>query len=527
MLRLNGISLPLDYDDEQIKKLCAKTLGISVNDIICTSLFKRSVDARKKNNIHFEASIDVKLNIDEEKIAARCSKAVISSEYKYELPVCKKLEKRPVIVGSGPCGMFAALILSQAGQNPILLERGYDVDRRTNDINLFWSEGVLNTISNVQFGEGGAGTFSDGKLTTGTKDKRIRKVLMEFVGHGAPKEILYLAKPHIGTDMLKTTVKNLRKDIISLGGEVVFGAKLINLISSDGVLKAAVYKKDGSEYTIETDNLILAIGHSARDTFEMLKNKNIKMEQKPFAMGVRIEHLQVEINKQQYGKFYNSPYLSAADYKLAVHLPDGRGVFTFCMCPGGSVVAATSEEGRVVTNGMSEFARDKVNANSAMLVGISPDDFGSDDILAGAVLQRELERKAFVLGGENYNAPVQRVCDFMKRQPSASLGSVVPSYKPGIELTSLDRCLPEFITDSLRSGLTLMDKKLNGFANGDAVLTAVESRSSSPIRILRDDKMNSVSMKGLYPCGEGAGYAGGIMSAAVDGIKAAEMILTK
>ncbi len=527
MIRINGISLPLDYNDETLKKLSAKALGIRKSDIRYISLYKRSVDARKKNNVHFEATVDIKISGNEEKAVSECSKAAVVSEYRYEIPVCKGLSKRPVIVGSGPCGMFAALILAQAGQRPIVLERGYDVDRRTKDINTFWSDGILNTVSNVQFGEGGAGTFSDGKLTTGTKDKRIRKVLLEFAGHGAPEEILYLSKPHIGTDMLKTTVKNLRHDIISLGGEFIFGARLTDLRQSDGRLTAAVYEKDGAEHVIKTDDMILAIGHSARDTFEMLKNNHIAMEQKPFAMGVRIEHLQHDINKQQYGSFHNNPYLSAADYKLAVHLPEGRGVFTFCMCPGGSVVAAASEEGHVVTNGMSEFARDKTNANSALLVGISPDDFGSSDVLAGAELQRKLEKQAFILGGENYHAPVQRVCDFLKKHPSSSLGCVIPSYKPGFRLTSLDDCLPGFMTDSLRAGLILMDNRLKGFANGDAVLTAVESRSSSPVRIMRDDRMNSVSLRGLYPCGEGAGYAGGIMSAAVDGIKAAEIILTQ
>ncbi len=525
MLRINGISLPLDYDDNTIKNAVAKALRINSSYISYFSLYKRSVDARKKNQIHFEASVDVKLSASEEQIAAKNKKASVINEYHYDLPTGKPLKKRPVIVGSGPCGLFAALILAQCGQRPIILERGYDVDRRTKDISMFWKSGELDTESNVQFGEGGAGTFSDGKLNTGTKDKRIRKVLIEFTTHGAPKEIMYLSKPHIGTDKLKTTIKNLRNDIISLGGEIRFGSKLIDITSKDDKVTGVVYEQNGCEYRIEADNVILAIGHSARDTFSMLNNKGIAMKQKPFAMGIRIEHLQEQLNKQQYGLFWNHPNLTAADYKMAVHLNNGRGVFTFCMCPGGSVVAAASENGRVVTNGMSEFARDRTNANSALLVGLEPADFGSDDILAGIAMQRELESRAFITGGENYNAPVQRVCDFLKKQPSAMLGEVIPSYRPGFELTSLDSCLPRFMTDSLREGIIEINKSLPGFSYGDAVLTAVESRSSSPVRILRDETMNSVSLKGLYPCGEGAGYAGGIMSAAVDGIKAAEMIM--
>ena len=527
MIRINEISLPLDYDDETLKRLAAKKLGIGVQHIVSASLYKRSVDARKKQQIMFKAAVDVVVNKDERAAVSKCRSAAVVNEYKYELPVGKKLEKRPVVVGSGPCGLFAALILAYSGQRPIVIERGRDVDSRTRDVDKFQTLGILDTSSNVQFGEGGAGTFSDGKLNTGTKDIRIRKVLTEFAENGAPEEILYLSKPHIGTDMLKTTVKNIRNKIISLGGEVMFETKLTSLKVSDGRLTGAVFEKNGESFTLDTDDLVLAIGHSARDTFEMLKSEGIHMEQKPFAMGVRIEHLQSMINRSQYGNFCDSPYLSAADYKLAVHTSGGRGVYTFCMCPGGTVVAAASEKGRLVTNGMSEFARDRTNANSALLVGISTDDFGSTDVLAGVALQRKLEEKAFILGGENYHAPVQRVCDFLSKQKSVSLGSVIPSYRPGYSLTSLDKCLPDFMTDSMREGLLMMDKRLDGFAYGDAVLTAVESRSSSPVRISRDENMQSVSLKGLYPCGEGAGYAGGIMSAAVDGIKAAEKIIMR
>lgn len=525
MIRVNDISLPLDYSEKTIKKSVAQKLRIDVSEVRYVSLYKRSVDARKKNNVHFQATVDVKLNGNEKHISDKISSATIINEYMYELPKSKPLKKRPVVVGSGPCGLFAALILAEAGQKPILIERGKDIDNRTDDVHKFWTLGILDTTSNVQFGEGGAGTFSDGKLTTGTKDSRIRKILLEFTENGAPEEILYLAKPHIGTDKLKTTVKNIREKIISLGGEVYFKTKLIGFKSKNNILTAVEVENNNQKQIIETDNVILAIGHSARDTFKMLVDNKIKMEQKPFSMGARIEHLQENINKQQYGTFWNNKYLSSADYKLAVHLSGGRGVYTFCMCPGGSVVAAASEAGRLVTNGMSEFARDKVNANSALLVGINPSDFGNEDVLAGVELQRKLESDAFKYGGENYCAPVQRVCDFMNKQKSTSIGSVVPSYKPGYELTNLDLCLPNYITNSMREGIELMNNKLKGFSDGDAILTAVESRSSSPVRIVRNENMQSVSLTGLYPCGEGAGFAGGIVSAAVDGIRAAEIIL--
>lgn len=525
MIRLNDISLPLEYDENTLRAAAAKKLRVSSGDIACISLYKRSIDARKKDSIHFLAALDIKLRSNEKRAAASCRSASVVEEYRYELPGCRKLDKRPVIIGSGPCGLFAGLILAQSGQRPIIIERGADVDTRTKDVELMRSAGVLNTSSNIQFGEGGAGTFSDGKLNTGTKDSRIRKVLMEFAAHGAPEEILYLAKPHIGTDKLKTTVRNIRNTISALGGEYFFNTRLTDIIIKDGRLTAIEAERQGERLTFEADSVILAVGHSARDTFEMLRSKGIPMEQKPFAAGVRIEHIQESINRSQYGKFWNSPELGAADYKLAVHLGSGRGVYTFCMCPGGTVVAAASEEGRLVTNGMSEFARDKTNANSAVLVGISPEDFGSSDVLAGVRLQRRLEEQAYRLGGGGYKAPVQRVCDLMKRQPSRELGSVMPSYEPGYTLTGMDLCLPQFMTDSLREGITMMGQRLAGFDDGDAVLTAVESRSSSPVRIIRNERMQSPAAAGLYPCGEGAGYAGGITSAAVDGIKAAEMIL--
>ncbi len=525
MIRLNNVSLPLDYEDKPLSFYAAKALKVRSSDIKSASLYKRSVDARKKNNVHFEAALDVVLYSGEEKAVSKNSNARLTKPYSYKLPVCKKLMKRPVIVGTGPCGLFAGLILAQAGQKPILLERGRDVDSRTKDIDAFWSGGELDTVSNVQFGEGGAGTFSDGKLNTGTKDERIRKVLEEFASHGAPEDILYLAKPHIGTDKLRVTVRNIRNEIIDLGGNVIFEAQFCGFDKKDGKLSAIRYIKAENEHIIETDHAVLAIGHSARDTFSMLQEKGIFMQQKAFSMGVRIEHLQKSIDIRQYGSFAGHKALKAADYKLAVHPENGRGVYTFCMCPGGTVVAAASEKNRLAVNGMSEYARNGTNANSAVLVSIGTEDFGSDDVLAGIKLQRTLEEKAFIAGGGNYHAPIQRVGDFLRGKATTELGSVIPSYRPGVEMTDLSAFLPSFMTDSLKQGLLLMDGRLKGFADSDAVLTAVESRSSSPVRILRDETMQSVSLRGLYPCGEGAGYAGGIMSAAVDGIKAAEAIL--
>lgn len=530
MIRVNDVKLPLDYDDERIKTVVSKQLKIDKNNIKSVSLFRRSIDARHKDSISFIAAIDVELKSNENSVLRRCNstKISIAEPYRYDLPICSKLDKKPVVVGAGPAGLFAALILAQAGQCPILIERGKSVDDRTRDVQEFWSNGCLNTESNVQFGEGGAGTFSDGKLNTGTKDIRSRKVLTEFVNHGAPKEILYNAKPHIGTDKLKTTVKGLRNEIIHLGGEVRFETKLISVIQKSGrIEKIKVRNADNSTEEIYTDNLILALGHSARDTFAMLNENGFILEPKPFSVGVRIEHLQESINKTQYGKFFDNNRLGAADYKLNVHLNSGRGVYTFCMCPGGSVVAAASEENTVVTNGMSEFARDKENANSALLVGVSPSDFGNEHPLAGVEFQRKIERNAFIAGGGAYKAPVQRVGDFLKNRCSERIGSVTPSYLPGYSLAKVSDYLPDFVSESLREAIPLLNNRLHGFSDHDAILTGAETRSSSPVRIIRDEQLEAVTVKGVYPCGEGAGYAGGIISAAVDGIKCAEAILIK
>ncbi len=530
MIRISDLKLPLDYDEEKLKTLSAKQINIDKSKIKSVKLFRRSIDARHKDNISFIAAVDLELKTDENSVLRRCKSNKVSAahEYRYDIPKSKKLEKRPVVVGAGPAGLFCALILAQAGQCPILVERGKSVDERTRDVNDFWENGILKTESNVQFGEGGAGTFSDGKLNTGTKDIRSRKVLVEFVNHGAPEEILFNAKPHIGTDKLKGTVRNIRNEIIDLGGEVRFQTKLVSLKEKDGaVTGVTVRNPDGSFEEIEADNVVLALGHSARDTFEMLFGSGFLMTPKPFSVGVRIEHLQENINRSQYGKFWNNERLGAADYKLNVHLKSGRGVYTFCMCPGGSVVAAASEENTVVTNGMSEFKRDKENANSALLVGVTPDDFGSENPLAGVEFQRKIERAAFVAGGGDYRAPVQRVGDLLSDRKSTTIGSVSPSYKPGYNFAKTSEYLPEFVCEGLREAIPLLDRKLHGFADPDAVVTGAETRSSSPVRILRNESMEAVTVKGVYPCGEGAGYAGGIVSAAVDGIKCAEAIIEK
>lgn len=525
MIRVNNIHLDLNYDDIAVKKAVAKQLRVEQSCIKSCSIFRRSVDARKKDNIFFLTSVDVELSINEEKVCRKCKNAMIAPKYTYEVNKYNG-NVSPVIVGMGPAGLFAGLVLAQSGAKPIIIERGRDIDSRTNDVNKFWTSGVLNTASNVQFGEGGAGTFSDGKLNTGTKDLRQRKVLEEFVKHGAPEEILYNAKPHIGTDRLKTTIKNIRQEIISLGGTVLFETKLTDINYKDNKIQSITVEKNSKSEIIETDNVILAIGHSARDTFEMLCDLKMPIESKPFSVGARIEHLREKIDKSQYGKFAGNQNLGAANYKMNVHLDNGRGVYTFCMCPGGKVVNASSEEGMLCTNGMSEFSRDEVNSNAALLVGVSPDDFNSDSPLAGMYFQRELEHRAFEAGGKNYNAPVQRVDDFINNRKSHALGEVKPSIGPDYTFADLNAVLPGFICESMKQGVTAMGKKLAGFDDGDAVLTAVEARSSSPIRILRNNEtLQSVLISGLYPCGEGAGYAGGIISAAVDGIKCAEKII--
>ena len=527
MIRLTNVKLNLDYTDKDIKNAVAKQLRIDENHIENISMYRRSIDARRKSDVHFIATFDVDTSLSDKTVISKAKNknAVICEKYKYIPPYTKDLDSRPVVVGFGPAGMFCALVLAQCGQRPIVIERGDMVENRVKKVTALWNDGVIDTESNVQFGEGGAGTFSDGKLNTGTKDSRARHVINEFVNHGAPHEIKYNAKPHIGTDKLRDTVKSIRQDIVKLGGEVRFNTKLVGINHKDKKIVSVTVECNNHKDIIETDNVVLAIGHSARDTFEMLKNSHIFMEQKIFSVGVRIEHLREKIDKAQYGSAHGHKRLGAADYKMNVKADNGRGVYTFCMCPGGKVVAAQSEENTVVTNGMSDFARDEINSNAALLVNVYPEDFSSDDVLSGVEFQRKIERQAFVCGGGNYKAPVQRVGDFLKNTNSTAFGEVVPSYKPSTSFAKLDDYLPDYVTDALRQGIVGMNKKLSGFSHNDAILTGAETRSSSPVRITRDDNMQSISIKGLYPCGEGAGYAGGIISAAVDGIKCAEQIL--
>lgn len=529
MIQITDIKVALDdMNTEYLISAAAKLMKISPSEIQSVRLTKKSIDARKKDNVHFVCSLECKIkNAKTEKnILSLTRNKNISAAvpYSYAVKTAPPLPLRPIVVGSGPAGLFAALTLAKGGQNPIILERGGDIYQRKAAVDNYFAGGKLDTSSNVQFGEGGAGTFSDGKLTTGTKDYRIRYVLEEFVKAGAAEEILYNAKPHIGTDVLFNVLLNLRAHITSLGGEYRFLTKLTDINIQGGKVKSVITQCGNQTKEIPANHVILATGHSARDTFEMLCNKGIAMIQKPFAVGARIEHSQEMINKSQFGQFYNHPLLGAADYKLAVHLPNGRGVYTFCMCPGGYVVAAASEQNSVATNGMSFFARDGANANSALLVGVNPSDFGSEHPLAGVEFQRKIERAAF-----NYThsskAPAQLIGDFLDNAPSTQFGGTIPTYRPSVALGEINCCLPDFITNSMREGIKLMDKKLHGFACSDGIITAPETRSSSPVRILRGENLQSPSAMGLYPCGEGAGFAGGIMSAAVDGIKCAEMIL--
>ncbi len=523
MITVNNIKLPLKYTIEQLNSAVCKALNIRRVDIKSVELKRLSVDARKKNDVHYIATVNVSANINEQRILNKCKNAEITKDKNYVFTPTKIPESRPVIVGSGPAGLFCALMLARAGAKPIVVERGECVKNRTKTIDTFWATGELNTASNVQFGEGGAGTFSDGKLNTGINDIRSRFVLNEFVNHGAPEEILISAKPHIGTDKLKETIINIRKEIISLGGEFLFNTLFTDLIITNNKLTGIKTVSKGVATSIETNTLVVAIGHSARETFEMLRNVGIPMEQKAFSIGARIEHLRSEIDECQYGKARH--ILGAADYKSSVHLEDGRGVYTFCMCPGGYVVNASSEEGMLCTNGMSYHARDGINSNSAVLVGITPKDYNQGDVLDGIKLQREIEKAAYnIVGG--YLAPVQTVGDFLGTNNPTS-ERVIPTIKPGYEFCDVSKIYPKLIADSLKEGLSKLGKRMPAFANTNAILTAAETRSSSPVRIIRNEKLQSISLKGLYPCGEGAGYAGGIMSAAVDGIKCAEAILTK
>ncbi len=527
MIRINEIRLELDDSEELLSAKAAKILKINKKYIKRLTIYKKSIDARKKDDIHFSYSVDCEITLDENQIVSKCrsGKVALVKPYRYEMPESRRVSKfRPVIVGFGPAGMLAGLILAEAGLKPLIFERGRAVDDRQRDVERFWKTRELDEESNVQFGEGGAGTFSDGKLTTGIKSPFIRKVLLELYEAGAPEEILYSAKPHIGTDRLAVVVKNIRKKIESLGGEVRLECRVERLIVYNKFIQGITYTHHGESFDMEADSVIMAIGHSARDTVEMLYNLGIEIVQKPFSVGARIEHPQSLIDKAQYGSFAGHPKLGAADYKLSCHGLHERGAYTFCMCPGGTVVAAASEKGGVIVNGMSSLARDGNNANSALLVGIEPKDFPSEHPLAGIYYQKEIEHKAFLLGGGNYMAPAQLVGDFLAGRASTRLGTVAPTCPTGVTLTDIRECLPQKVTETMQSAIVEMDKKLKGFMLYDAVLTAPETRSSSSVRILRDE-FCQCNVRGVYPCGEGAGYAGGIVSAAVDGIKCAHAVL--
>ncbi len=526
MLRIPSLKIKVEESELISLKIC-HFLKIKPTELIEYTIVKRSIDARKKEQIYFSYIIDV-LVVNEEIVFNKNKDHLRKTPNEtYTLPEYgeKLMNKRPVIIGFGPSGMFAGLLLSQMGLKPIIFERGEEIHKRLESVKNFWDNRILNPESNIQFGEGGAGTFSDGKLTTRVKDLRSDYILKEFVDNGATEEILTVHNPHIGTDVLLHVVANIREKIISYGGEIHFNAMLNEINIQNGELQSLQINNEN----IEANDVILAIGHSARDTFTMLYEKGVQMKQKAFAVGVRIEHPQVQINKSQYGhKYWEFPKLDAAEYKLTFQSSNNKSVYTFCMCPGGTVVACSSELNTVVVNGMSEHARDKINANSALVCSVTSSDFNSEHPLAGMLFQKKLEEEAYILGGNNYNAPVQLVKDFIQNVTSSKLGRVQPSYVIGYTLSNLNDLFPENIAFALREAIVSLDNKMHGFALEDGILTGVETRTSSPLRIVRDtETLESVNVKGLFPTGEGAGYAGGIMSSAIDGMKVAEKIINK
>ena len=531
-LRLSELKLPLDHQPEDLPFLVARTLGVDRAAIAEVEVFKRSFDARKVELLTVYIA-DVTLADPAQAtdlLARHANNSHIrpKPDMDYHLPVVAPTPIRPIVVGFGPCGIFAALLLAQMGLKPIVLERGKTVRQRTRDTWGLWRKNTLNPESNVQFGEGGAGTFSDGKLYSQIKDPRFlgRKVMEEFVKAGAPPEILYVAHPHIGTFKLVKVVENIRAQIVALGGEIRFEQKVTDIQIEDGTLRGLTVldQRSGESQDIRADHVVMALGHSARDSFEMLHTRGVYIEAKPFSIGFRVEHPQGVIDRARWGKHAGHPLLGAADYKLVHHASNGRSVYSFCMCPGGTVVAATSEPGHVVTNGMSQYSRNERNANAGIVVGITPADFPGTHPLAGIELQRQLESHAFVLGGSDYRAPAQLVGDFVAGRSSTALGTVKPSYKPGVTLSDLHAALPAYAIEAMQEAFPAFGRKIKGFDMPDAVLTGVETRTSSPIRIARGEDLQSVNVRGLYPAGEGASYAGGILSAGVDGIKVAEAV---
>ena len=524
MIKLEGLRLPPGSGEADLRAQAARLLRLSPADLRDLRILRRSVDAREDVVLTYTLAVGLE---DEAAVLRRCrSRKVgrLTPDPVYRLPEPLPPPRLPpVVVGAGPAGLFAALVLAKAGQRPILLERGRPVEKRQTDVERFWSSGALDPESNVQFGEGGAGAFSDGKLSTGTRDLRHRFILERLVSCGAPADILIDAKPHVGTDYLHTVLRNLRRELAALGADLRFETRLEDLRVENGALAGIEVSGPAGREKLPCRSLILCPGHSARDTFAMLHRRGAPMEAKPFAVGLRIEHRQADCDAAQYRRYAGHPGLPVSTYKLSCHLPGGRGVFSFCVCPGGEVVAAASEAEGVVTNGMSEFARDGENINGAILVNVTPEDFGASP-LAGVEFQRRLEAAAYALGGGGYRAPAQRVEDFLARRPSAGPGRVRPSYRPGVTWTDLHGCLPPFVSAALEEALPVLGGRLRGYDAPDAVLTAVESRSSSPVRVLRGPDRQS-ALRGLYPCGEGAGCAGGILSAAADGMRSAEALL--